>query len=64
LHLFHLHQQRSNGAEDGCFFLNNSTHLTKSVSQVVIAQGQSTYRHWQSWNDERFEITLPHVSRN
>jgi hypothetical protein len=64
LHLFHLHQRRSNGAEDGCFFLNNSTHLTKSVSQVVIAQGQSTYRHWQSWNDERFEITLPHVSRN
>jgi hypothetical protein len=64
LHLFDLHQQRSNNTEDGCFFLNNSTHITKSVSQVVIAQGQSTYRHWQSWNDERFEITLPHVARD
>jgi hypothetical protein len=64
LHLFDIHQQRSDSVEDGCFFLNNTTHLTKSVSQVVIAGGHSIYRHWQSWNDERFEITLPHVTRD
>lgn len=60
--IFQFHQSHHvDGGVDG-FFLSNTTHCTKSVSQVKLSQGNSTYRHWQSWNDEYFTLDIPHVS--
>jgi hypothetical protein len=41
--------------------MNREFQTTKSVTQIEIENNQSQYVHWQAWDNQRHEITLPHA---
>jgi hypothetical protein len=59
--LFNFHTAQSEENADSNFFMNREFQTTKSVTQIEIENNQSQYVHWQAWDNQRHEITLPHA---
>lgn len=62
--LLNFHLSQNDNSTDLNFFMNRENHTTKSISQVELNSSYSIYKHWQSWDNQRYEYTLQHVTFN
>jgi hypothetical protein len=60
--LFEFHTSQNTEHSDLNFFMNRENQTTKSVSQIELHATLSHYRHWQAWDNQRHDLTLPHVA--
>lgn len=62
--LFNFHTSTTKENPEFDFYMNREFQTTKSVTQIEIEDTQSNYLHWQTWDNQKHELTLPHVASN
>jgi uncharacterized protein with NRDE domain len=60
--LLEIHSNQNIHSLDVNFFMSREHQTTKSISQVELNSTQSKYVHWQSWDNQRHQHILEHVT--